>query len=69
MDEYARSYGHEPPDNWILMVHPNNTSEFYTFDDPSNMWCCEERFHIRDELGAEVAEPPHNVDAQRLPGD
>jgi hypothetical protein len=54
MDEYARSYGHEPTSNWILVVHPDDSSDFYTFDDPSTMWCCEERTHLRGLLSEEV---------------
>jgi hypothetical protein len=40
MDDYARSYGCEPTDNWILIVHRDNTTDFYTFADPGEMWCC-----------------------------
>ena len=54
MDEYARAYGHEPTDNWILVVHPDDSSEFFTFDDPSDMWCCDARPSIRERLGEEV---------------
>lgn len=53
MDEYARSYGHEPAENWILVVHPDDTSHFYTFDDPMTMWCCERKGAIRGALREE----------------
>jgi hypothetical protein len=54
MDEYARSYGHEPTESWILVVHPDDTSEFHPFPDPSTMWCCVRRGAVRDMIGAEV---------------
>lgn len=37
LDDYARSYGHEPTANWILIVHQDNTTDFYTFTDPPAM--------------------------------
>ncbi len=55
MDEYARSYGHEPTENWILVVHADDTSEFYAFDDPAVMWCCDRKHAVRSMLGDEVA--------------
>jgi hypothetical protein len=57
MDEYARSYGHEPTERWILIVHADNTSEFYPFDDPTTMWCCDRGPLIRDMLDDEVKRP------------
>jgi hypothetical protein len=54
MDEYARSYGHEPTENWILVVHPDDSSDFYPFEDPTQMWCCDRRSDVRQRLGEEV---------------
>jgi len=54
MDDYARSYGHEPSRNWILIVHANNTTEFYRFDDPREMWCCAHQAEIKNALAREV---------------
>ena len=60
MDEYARSYGYEPTDNWILIVHENNETEYYTFEDQKDMWCCRLKDVLRDMLAAEAraAGPP-----------
>jgi len=55
MDAYARSYGHEPPENWILVVHPDDTTEFYTFDDPTAMWCCDYREVVRGVIRTEMS--------------
>jgi hypothetical protein len=55
MDEYARSYGHEPVENWILVVHADDSSDFYTFDDPRDMWCCNQRRDVREMLSGEVS--------------
>lgn len=54
MDEYAKSYGHEPTENWILVVHVDNSSEFYSFDDSAGMWCCAEQGNIRSVLSKEI---------------
>jgi hypothetical protein len=27
--------------HWIIIVHPDGTSEFYRFEDRDKMWCCE----------------------------
>ena len=64
MDEYARSYGHEPTDNWILVVHPDDSTAFYVFDDPAQMWCCDERTRLRRELGEEVRAAGRNAAQQ-----
>lgn len=56
MDEYARSHGHEPTKNWILVVHADNSSEFHVFDDPSEMWCCRNKDVIRKIIDREVDE-------------
>jgi len=54
MDEYVRSYGHVPADNWILVVHGDNSSEFYTFKDPAEMWCCRQKEAISSMINSEV---------------
>lgn len=54
MDEYALSHGHQPTENWILIVHADNSTEFYTFDDPSSMWCCEYKGILRTQIMDEV---------------
>jgi hypothetical protein len=54
MDEYARSYGHQPTGNWILVVHPDDSSDFYPFGDPAQMWCCENKGDVRRRLSDEV---------------
>jgi len=59
MDEYARSYGHEPTASWILVVHPDNTSEFFTFDDPTQMWCCGRREAIRELIQQQISGEGH----------
>jgi hypothetical protein len=56
MDDYARSYGHEPVGNWILVVHPDNSTEFFTFDDPADMWCCDRRETIRELVLSQMEE-------------
>lgn len=53
-DEYARSFGYDPSGSWILIVHADNSTEFYRFDDPSKMWCCGRRDEIGTMLDAEV---------------
>ena len=37
--EYVRAHGHEPEGHWIIIVHPDETSEFYRFDSREEMWC------------------------------
>jgi hypothetical protein len=54
MDEYARSFGHVPTANWILVVHADNSSEFHIFEDPSEMWCCQSKDIIRKIIDEEV---------------
>jgi len=55
MDAYAREYGHEPTDNWILVVHPDDTSDFYVFADASEMWCCDRKGDVREQLRDEAS--------------
>jgi hypothetical protein len=55
LEEYVRSYGHEPADNWILIVRPDESSEIHHFDDPADMWCCQRRPAIRESIEAGVA--------------
>jgi hypothetical protein len=38
--EYARAHGHEPEGHWIIIVHPDESSEFHRFDNREDMWCC-----------------------------
>ena len=60
--KYARSYGHDPAGNWILIVHADDSSEIHRFDDPANMWCCRLRPVIRERILAEAAlggQEPH----------
>ena len=40
MAQYARDHGHEPTDSWILIVHSDETSDYFPFEDASWMWCC-----------------------------
>jgi len=54
MDEYALSYGHQPTENWILIVHTDDSSEFYPFEDPAEMWCCDFKSVVRRQIGEEV---------------
>ena len=61
-EKYARSYGHDPAGNWILIVHADDSSEIHRFDDPADMWCCRLRPIIREMIHAEVAlggQKPH----------
>lgn len=53
-DNYARSFGYDPAGNWILIVHADNTTEFFRFEEPSEMWCCARREEIGAMLDAEV---------------
>jgi hypothetical protein len=39
-EHYARHFGHDPEGNWILVVHEDNTSEIFRFENPDEMWCC-----------------------------
>lgn len=56
MDEYARSWGHVPTANWILVVHADNSSELHTFEDATEMWCCQQKHIIRNLIDTEVAQ-------------
>jgi hypothetical protein len=55
LDEYARSYGCDPRGNWILIIHEDDTPEFYNFDSPQAMWCCTFNTEIRGALRDERA--------------
>lgn len=55
MNLYAESYGHDPAGNWILIVHPDDATEFYRFEEPKAMWCCSCKAEIRHALAEEVA--------------
>lgn len=54
MDQYALEYGHQPTANWILIVHPDNSSDFFTFEEPDEMWCCESRGAVRKLIDNEL---------------
>jgi hypothetical protein len=56
MDEYARAYGHQPRGPWILIVHADGRSEFFSFDDADEMWCCKRQDSIRAQLESEIAQ-------------
>jgi hypothetical protein len=53
-EEYARSRGYDPKGSWILIVHADDSTEFYRFDDPSQMWCCQYQQQIGRMLADEV---------------
>jgi hypothetical protein len=55
MDAYARTYGHEPRGAWILILHADGSSEFFSFDDPDEMWCCKRQDEIRGQIDREVS--------------
>jgi len=50
MNLYAESHGHVSVGNWILIVHPDNSTEFYRFDNKKEMWCCSLKAEIRRAL-------------------
>lgn len=54
MEEYARSHGRESDRSWILIVHPDSSTAFFEFDDPSQMWCCSQGPEIRSRILAEL---------------
>ena len=62
MNLYAESHGHVSVGNWILIVHPDNSTEFYRFDNKKEMWCCSLKAEIRralaDEMAASAAHSP-----------
>ena len=54
MDEYVLSYGYVPTGNWILIVHEDDTTEYYTFEDQKDMWCCRLKEVVGATLDAEA---------------
>lgn len=54
MEEYASSHGRESDRSWILVVHADSTTDFFEFDDPSEMWCCRRGPEIRTQILAEL---------------
>jgi hypothetical protein len=62
-EEYARVYGYEAEGSWILVVHADDTSEFFPFDDPADMWCCDQRGTVLTSLAAEtIVSPPPRLE-------
>jgi len=61
-DDYARYYGYDPDGNWILIVHVDNSTEFYRFEDPADMWCCKRKYEIGAMLDAEVRASHESAD-------
>jgi hypothetical protein len=54
MEAYAKSLGHESDRSWILLVHPDSSTDFFEFEDPTSMWCCRQGPEIRSRILAEL---------------
>jgi hypothetical protein len=60
VDEYARTYGYDPHGHWVLIVHADDSTEFFRFDQPEQMWCCELQSVIGVMIAEEVRQLPHD---------
>ena len=63
MDQYARDHGHDPTGSWILIVHEDGTSDFFSGANATEAWCCSLAPLIRAAL---AAERPRRLDERQM---
>jgi hypothetical protein len=57
-NEYARAHGYDPRGHWTLIVHADDSIEFFRFERREDMWCCELEAVIKAMIAEELASDP-----------